>query len=39
MIDLPPMGIGIETVMADGDLAFVWNMEPHPGDELSDVSL
>jgi hypothetical protein len=33
----PPMGIGVETVVADHDLALVGNMRGHPGDELQVV--
>jgi hypothetical protein len=32
--DLPPVGVGIEAVIAHRELAFVGNMGGHPGDEV-----
>jgi hypothetical protein len=36
---LAPMGVGIEAKVADGDLAFVWDMGGCPGDELHVIHL
>jgi hypothetical protein len=37
--DLPPTGVGIETVIADGDLAFVWNSILTPFDSARSLGL
>jgi len=37
LLDLPPMGIGVEAVVADHDLALVGDVGGHPGDELRIV--
>jgi hypothetical protein len=35
--DLPSMGVGVEAVISDGDLALVRDMGGDPGDELQIV--
>ena len=35
--DFPPMGVGVEAEITDGDLAFVGDMGSDPGDELQVV--
>jgi len=37
LLDLPPMGVGVEAVVTDSDLAFVGNMGRDPGDEVQEV--
>jgi hypothetical protein len=37
LFDLPSMGIGVEAVISDSDLALVGNMGSHSGDELQVV--
>jgi hypothetical protein len=37
LLGFPPMGVGIETVITDSDLALVGNMGSHSGDELRVV--
>jgi hypothetical protein len=31
---LPPVGVGVEAVISDHDLAFIRDVGGHPGDEL-----
>jgi len=33
----PPVGVGVEAVITDSDLAFVGDMRGHPGDELQII--
>jgi hypothetical protein len=35
--DLPPVGIGVQAVIADGDLAFVGNRGDDPADERLSI--
>jgi len=35
--NLPPMGVRVEPVVTDHDLAFVGNMRGHPGDKLQII--
>jgi len=37
LLDLPPMGVPVEAVISDRDLALVGNMGSHPGDELQVI--
>ena len=37
LADLAPVGIGVEPVVADHDLALVGDVRDHPGDELQVV--
>jgi len=39
LLDFPPVGVGVETVITDRDLALVGDMRGHPGDELQVVHL
>ena len=37
LLDLPPMGVGVEAVVSQSDLAFLRNMGTNLGDELQVV--
>ena len=37
LLDFPPVGVGVETVITDGDLALVGDMRGYPGNELQVV--
>jgi len=37
LLDFPPVGVGVETVVADHDLALVGDMRGYPGNELQVV--
>lgn len=37
LLDLPPVGVGVEAVVSHGDLAFVGDMGSGQGDELQVI--
>jgi len=39
LLGLPPMGIGVQPVITDGDLALVGDVRGHPGDEFLAVDV
>jgi hypothetical protein len=36
-LDLPPVGVGIQPIIADHDLALIRDMGGHPGDKLQII--